>query len=203
MKDKPLNILLEGFFLRDSEEDPALKKRIVRAWHNVHRKGRIELGKKDCTTYEPYIQWVRARAIQLKMPYPHHDPIEPLPLKTSFLPLDNKEELKATLEKVKQERNAWKSKAQILEMEKGELQKQLHDRGVEDRANKRPRVQEDLFSSGTVDYSQISHSSGSWKGLVDGLVKEKALMKKAYEDQILRLQEQLCIVNTSFPDTIP
>ena len=40
MKDKPPNILLEGIFLRDSGEDPDLKKRIVSAggfiflWYN-------------------------------------------------------------------------------------------------------------------------------------------------------------------------
>lgn len=123
MKDKPLNILLEVLFLRDSKEDSVLKKRVVRAWHNVHRKGRLELGKKDCTAYEPYLQWVRARAIQLKMPYPHHDPIKPIPLKTSYLPLDDVEELQATLESVKQDRDAWKSKAHILEVEKSELQR--------------------------------------------------------------------------------
>ncbi|KAI5423864.1 hypothetical protein KIW84_030184 [Lathyrus oleraceus] len=47
------------------------------------------------------------------MPYPHHDPIKPAPLKTPYLPLDDKEELQATLERVKKERDAWKDKAQI------------------------------------------------------------------------------------------
>lgn len=188
MKDKPLNVLLEGFFLRDSEEDPTLKKRVVRAWHNVHRIGRFELGKKDCTAYEPYLQWVRAQAIQLKMPYSHHDPIKPIPLKTSYLPLDDVEELQATLESVKKERDAWKSKAQILEMEKSELQKQLRTRDEEDRRGKRPKVQEDLFSSGTGD---DSHSTAVSKGRVNSLVKEQALITKTYENYILKLHEQL------------
>lgn len=33
MKDKPPNILLEGIYLRDNEEDPTMKGRVVRAWH--------------------------------------------------------------------------------------------------------------------------------------------------------------------------
>lgn len=203
MKDKPPNILLEGIFLRDNEEDPTMKERVVRAWHRVCRKGRLELGKKDCTSYEPYLQWIRARAIQLKMPYPHHDPIKPAPLKTPYLPLDDKEELQATLERVKKERDAWKDKAQVLEMENEELQRQLKEQSGEDRAGKRPRVQEDLFSSGTTDYSQIPQSSGAWKGLVDSLVKEKAFMQKAYEERIERLEGQLLLVYARPDDTCP
>ncbi|KAI5383839.1 hypothetical protein KIW84_070992 [Lathyrus oleraceus] len=123
------------------------------------------------------------------MPYPHHDPIKPAPLKTPYLPLDDKEELQATLERVKKERDAWKDKAQVLEMENEELQRQLKEQSGEDRAGKRPRVQEDLFSSGTTDYSQIPQSSGAWKGLVDSLVKEKAFMQKAYEKELRDLKE--------------
>ncbi|KAI5414236.1 hypothetical protein KIW84_058393 [Lathyrus oleraceus] len=128
------------------------------------------------------------------MPYPHHDPIKPTPLKTPYLPLDDKEELQATLERVEKERDAWKDKAQVLKMENEELQRQLKEQSGEDRAGKCPRVQEDLFSSGTTDYSQIPPSSGAWKGLVDSLVKEKAFMQKAYEERIERLEGQLLLV---------
>ena len=93
MTDRPLSILLEGLFLRDSEDDLVLKKRVVRSWHKVHRKGRFELGRKDCTSYEPYLQWVRARAVQLKMPYPRQDPIIPTPLRATYLPPDDVEKL--------------------------------------------------------------------------------------------------------------
>lgn len=48
----------------------------------------------------------------------------------------------------------WKNKAQILEEENGELQRQLCVREEEDRRGKRPRLQEDLFSSCPVDDSQ-------------------------------------------------
>ncbi|KAI5414665.1 hypothetical protein KIW84_040225 [Lathyrus oleraceus] len=137
----------------------------------------------------------------MKIPYPHHDPIKPAPLKTPYLPLDDKEELQATLERVKKERDAWKDKAQVLEMENEELQRQLKEQSGEDRAGKRPRVQEDLFSSGTTDYSQIPQSSGAWKGLVDSLVKEKAFMQKAYEERIERLEGQLLLVYARPDDT--
>ena len=70
----------------------------------MHRKGKFELGRKDCTAYEPYLQWVRTRALQLKMPYSHHDPIEPMPLRASYLPPDDVEKLQAAVESVTRER---------------------------------------------------------------------------------------------------
>lgn len=88
-------------------------------------------------------------------------------------------------------------------MEKEELQRQLHEQNEGDRAGKRLRVQEDLFSSGTTDYSQIPQSSGAWKGLVDSLVKEKAFMQKAYEEKTERLEGQLLFVYANLDDAFP
>ncbi|KAI5402105.1 hypothetical protein KIW84_066537 [Lathyrus oleraceus] len=75
------------------------------------------------------------------MPYPHHDPIKPAPLKTPYLPLDDKEELQATLERVEKERDAWKDKAQVLELENEELQRQLKEQSGEDRAAQAAQLQ--------------------------------------------------------------
>lgn len=124
-----------------------LKKRVVRSWQKVHRKGRFELGRKDCTSYEPYLQWVRARAVQLKMPYPRQDPIIPTPLRATYLPPDDVEKLQAVVESVTRERDLWKNITQILEEENSELRRQSDARDEEDRRGKRPRGQEDLFSS--------------------------------------------------------
>ncbi|XP_050876209.1 uncharacterized protein LOC127079898 [Lathyrus oleraceus] len=75
MKDKPSNILLEGLFFKEGEDNKALKEKIVHAWHHVHKKGREVLGKPGCVSLEPYLQWVQARAIKFKMPYPLHKPL--------------------------------------------------------------------------------------------------------------------------------
>ena len=197
MTDRPLSILLEGLFLRDSEEDLALKKRVVRSWHKVHRKGRFELGRKDCTSYEPYLQWVRARAVQLKMPYPRQDPIIPTPLRTTYLPPDDVEKLQAAVESLTRERDLWKNRTQIVEEENSELRGQLDAIDEEDRRGKRPRGQEDLFSSCSCDDSQ---SAAVWKERADSLAKEQALPTKTYEDYILKLHEHLRVHGVPFPD---
>ncbi|XP_050897533.1 uncharacterized protein LOC127104391 [Lathyrus oleraceus] len=43
MKDKPKNTLLEGLFFQEGENTQGLKARMVHAWHNIHRKGKVSL----------------------------------------------------------------------------------------------------------------------------------------------------------------
>ena len=121
-------------------------------------------------------------------------------MKTSYLPPDDKEELQANLERVRKERDSWRDKAQILELQNEELQRQLKEQSGEERTGKRPRIQE---GSEPTDYSQIPQSSGAWKGLVDSLVKEKAFMQKAYEERIERLEAQLILLYSGPDDVCP
>lgn len=105
---------------------------------------------------------------------------------------------------MRQERDSWKNKAQVLEIEKEVLQKNLHARDVEACASKRLRVQEDLFSSHPADDPYIPQPLDTWKGIIDGLVEEKTRMQRAYEDQIQRLKEQLHAANSSSSlDSVP
>ncbi|XP_058777723.1 uncharacterized protein LOC131651985 [Vicia villosa] len=48
LNEKPGNLLVEGFFFINGKEGQGLKSSIVHAWHNIHRKGSEELGKKNC-----------------------------------------------------------------------------------------------------------------------------------------------------------
>ncbi|KAI5398855.1 hypothetical protein KIW84_064297 [Lathyrus oleraceus] len=57
LKDKPHNILLEGVFFQEGKDPQGLKARFVRAWRNIHKKGRNELGPKNCIALEPYTSW--------------------------------------------------------------------------------------------------------------------------------------------------
>ncbi|KAI5391445.1 hypothetical protein KIW84_076309 [Lathyrus oleraceus] len=54
LRDKPNNTLLEGLFYQEGKSPQHLKKKIVHAWHNVHRKGRSELGLCNCVALEAY-----------------------------------------------------------------------------------------------------------------------------------------------------
>ncbi|KAI5436001.1 hypothetical protein KIW84_022435 [Lathyrus oleraceus] len=74
LKDKPNNILLEGVFFQEGKDPQGLKARMVRAWHKVHKKGRKELGPKNCIALEPYTAWVRKRASEYFMPYDYPRP---------------------------------------------------------------------------------------------------------------------------------
>ena len=70
MRDKSDNILLEDIFYLDEEGDLGMKDRIIRAWHSIHVKEKGQLGQKLGIASETYLKLVRARAVELKMPYP-------------------------------------------------------------------------------------------------------------------------------------
>ena len=52
LRDKPNNFQLEGLFYQKGKYPQLLKSRMVRAWHNVHRKGRSQLGPYNCVALE-------------------------------------------------------------------------------------------------------------------------------------------------------
>jgi len=54
LRDKPNNTQLEGIFYQEGKGPQLLKSKMIHAWHNVHRKGRSELGPHNCVTLEAY-----------------------------------------------------------------------------------------------------------------------------------------------------
>ena len=69
LRDKPNNTQLEGLFYQEGKDPQHLKQRMVHSWHNVHRKGRSELGTRNCVALEAYTLLVKKRALELKMHY--------------------------------------------------------------------------------------------------------------------------------------
>ena len=65
---------------------------------------------------EPYLPWVHARAIQLKMPYSREEPMPDIFVKITPPFLDDVEELQLSLVRMQQEKEAWKNKCRTLEM---------------------------------------------------------------------------------------
>ncbi|KAI5409966.1 hypothetical protein KIW84_055433 [Lathyrus oleraceus] len=94
LKDKPNNILLEGVFFQEGKDPQGLKNRMVRAWRKIHRKGRKELGPKNCVALEPYTAWVRRRASEYLMPYEYPRPTPLAMAGPSTLPDQGVEELR-------------------------------------------------------------------------------------------------------------
>ncbi|KAI5423863.1 hypothetical protein KIW84_030183 [Lathyrus oleraceus] len=67
-------VLARRVFFQEGKDPQGLKARMVRAWHKIHKKGRSELGPKNCIALEPYTTWVRKRASEYLMPYDYPRP---------------------------------------------------------------------------------------------------------------------------------
>ena len=145
MRDKPNSIHMSGFFLKEGEYHKEARDQIVQAWRHIHK----DLGPRGVVALEPYLLWVQARAIQLKMLYSHKAPMPDMFVKTTPPLLDDVEELQLSLVRMQQQKEAWKNKCQTLEVsyqvdlnKKDDLIEILKSRVVEMMER-----QDDLFSS--------------------------------------------------------
>ncbi|KAI5440710.1 hypothetical protein KIW84_010256 [Lathyrus oleraceus] len=105
LRDKPNNTLLESLFYQEGKDPQRLKQKIVHAWHNVHRKGKSELGLGNCVPLEAYTLWVKKRALELKMPYPCERPMSMVVVEPLTFPNQDVEKLEDALAKMKQEKD--------------------------------------------------------------------------------------------------
>jgi hypothetical protein len=162
----------------------------MHVWRHVHKKIREVLGKLDCVSFEPYLESVQAKAVNLKMPYPRQEPFSLTVKEPSLIFMTDAEKLKIALTRVQRERDAWKNKYQIIHVENEELQRHLKQRNDEELANKKRKVQEDLFSSSIIPVlgSDNRPTSGAWKMIVDKLVIEKTQMKDRIKELNRKLQ---------------
>ncbi|KAI5424617.1 hypothetical protein KIW84_030703 [Lathyrus oleraceus] len=171
LKDKPHNILLEGVFFQEGKDPQGLKARMVRAWRNIHKKGRNELGPKNCSALESYTSWVRQRAAEYLMPYDYPRPTSFDVAGPSTLPNQGVEEL----------REEDLSRAWIRERE--ELLHQLKEKDALIEFLEH-QVIDDPNDTCT---SLLPRSSKFWKRKYDRLVKEKTDMEAAYEREIKKM----------------
>jgi len=126
MRDVPVNFHLEGLFFIKGENDKIIREDIAHAWKHVHRKGKESLGKPNCISLDPYLQWVQNRAIKLRMPYP---PQGVFPIReTALYFMNDVEKLQIAFNTVQRERNSWKNKYQILNTTNSMMQSLLKDK---------------------------------------------------------------------------
>lgn len=143
LKEPPKSVHVEKIFFKGDKE---LQDQIVSAWRHLHKKGKESLGKPNCVSMEPYLRWVRERAIKLKMPYPRQDPLPPR-REPVLVFMSEAEKLEIALKRAQHEAETWKNKYQVIVSENEELQKQLQAKNEEVRSYKKRRIYEDLFSS--------------------------------------------------------
>ena len=62
-------MLIQGIVFNYEDDVQGYRQRFIRAWSMVNRSGAKALGPKASIPMEPYLQWVRARAQKLMMPY--------------------------------------------------------------------------------------------------------------------------------------
>ncbi|KAI5425578.1 hypothetical protein KIW84_031403 [Lathyrus oleraceus] len=149
LRDNPNNTLLEGLFYQEGKDPQHLKQKIVHAWHNVHRKGRFELGPCNCVALEAYTLWVKKRDMKLKMPYPCERPMSMVVVVPLTLPNKDVEELEDALAKMKQEKDMGEECFHALSKKHEELQLESKDKYalielLEDRVTKRQRARAKL-----------------------------------------------------------
>ncbi|KAI5428162.1 hypothetical protein KIW84_033243 [Lathyrus oleraceus] len=73
----------------------------MHAWHNVHRKGRSELGPCNCVALEAYTTCAKKRALELKISYACERPMAMVVVEPLTLPNQDVEELEHALAKMK------------------------------------------------------------------------------------------------------
>ena len=116
LRGKSESVKLAGIYYLNAEGHLDMKVRIMRAWHHIHRKEKSWLGQKLGVSFEPYLKWVRARALELKMPYSRQELLPIVEEPTPYY-MTEVEELQVALTNVQQERDAWKSRYQIVDLE--------------------------------------------------------------------------------------
>ena len=62
-------MLIQGIIFNYENNPQGYCQRFIRAWGIVHKSDAKTLGPKNSIPMEPYLQWVRARAQKLMMPY--------------------------------------------------------------------------------------------------------------------------------------
>ncbi|GAU10301.1 hypothetical protein TSUD_420410, partial [Trifolium subterraneum] len=140
MEDKPDNNLLDEFILKEGEENPALLRKIRRAWGQIHKK---PWTKKNCIAKPLYTQWVRERVEANRLPFDMVvRPLSPEPI--TMVPIEEAEEMKAKISELQKKNEDWESKYLQVEGKRARLERDLkYQEGVLQESQKSLRESED------------------------------------------------------------
>ncbi|XP_050902283.1 uncharacterized protein LOC127112348 [Lathyrus oleraceus] len=104
---------LEAFLLLDlGVENPSLFQRIREAWKKVNRKGKVDLERVNGITKEPYFHWITERVEAIRTPFVTWIPVPLSEPKLTHIPIEEVDELKATMAKIERENEELKLKLQ-------------------------------------------------------------------------------------------
>ncbi|KAJ1400744.1 hypothetical protein SESBI_29287 [Sesbania bispinosa] len=155
-------------------------RRVRQAWDNIIRKSK-ELGVRSCGTTESYRQWVRNRAMEVKLPFFVTIPVDE---ETSVpIPTDNEElkEVKVKLTRVEEEKK--ELEVQLREVRQAyealQLENTEKSRSLE-KANKRARA----------DREQANKTMRCWELLGNSKITKREV-KKELDNMKQQMQEMV------------
>jgi hypothetical protein len=140
MEGKPENCTVEEFVLKENEENPALLRKIRRAWGQIRKK---PWTKKNCIAKPLYSQWVRERVEANRLPFEVAvRSLSPKPI--TMVPNEEAEELKAKIAELQKKNDEWELKYLQAEGEKARLKTDLkHQEVIVQASRKRERESEE------------------------------------------------------------
>ncbi|XP_058726235.1 uncharacterized protein LOC131597561 [Vicia villosa] len=181
LKDKPRSLYLSSeYFSYDSDK---LKKRdlFIKAWSNVKKVGAKDIGRRNYMPWDPYFQWVYDRVMDFGMPYPSDTPIVPriappaVPVTFEPYVLTPNEDLVATVNQLKRERDDFERRLRKVEAEKEVLTQDAKEREtLLDYFSRKWKI-EDFVSPDQIN---------SWENEISRLVQEREEMIKAHKEEV-------------------
>ena len=128
-------MLIQGIVFNYEDDVQGYRQRFIRAWGMVNRFDIKTLGPKTSIPMEPYLQWVRARAQNLMMPYIAVLPVIVEPITEGDVPYTvlhpdmptDLEEMQRSWIQLKKERDTYRDHFYAHDRKVLELTKQLHE----------------------------------------------------------------------------
>ncbi|XP_058725704.1 uncharacterized protein LOC131596997 [Vicia villosa] len=187
LKDKPRSLYLSSeYFSYDSDKS---KKRdlSIKAWSKVKKVGAKDIGRRNYMPWDPYFQWVYDRVLEFGMPYPSDTPIVPkvappaVPIAFEpYVPTPN-EDLVATVNQLKRERDDFERRLRKVEAEKEVLTQDAKEREtLLDYFSRKWKI-EDFVSPDQIN---------SWENEISRLVREREEMIKAHKEEVRVLKRR-------------
>ncbi|XP_058725775.1 uncharacterized protein LOC131597076 [Vicia villosa] len=187
LKDKPRSLNLSAeYFNYDSDKE---KKRdlFIKAWSKVKKVGAKDIGRRNYTPGDSYFQWVYNRVMEFGMPYPSNTPIVPRVTPPAvpdifepYVPTPN-EDLVATVNQLKRERDDFERRLLKAEAEKEALTQDAKEREtLLDYFSRKWKI-EDFVSPDQIN---------SWENEISRLVQEREEMIKAHKEEVRVLKRK-------------
>ncbi|XP_058762008.1 uncharacterized protein LOC131635405 [Vicia villosa] len=187
LKDKLCSLYISAkYFSYDSDE---AKKRdlFIKAWSKIKKVGAKDIGRRNYIPLDPYFQWIYDRVVEFGMPYPSDTPIVPriappaVPIAfVPYVPAPN-EDLVATVNQLKRERDDFERRLREAEVEKEVL--------IEN-AKERETLLDYFCQKWKIGDFVSPNQINSWEEEISNIVQEREEMIKAHKEEVKTLKRK-------------